>query len=192
MRPNPSSIPRAALGIGGLLLAYCLVACGGPAPNTRDVIVVSVSDQKLALYQDGALIRMYPISTSRYGVGNTENSNRTPLGWMEVAHKVGGDAPVGAIFRARRWTGETSALNDGEEDLVLTRILWLTGTEPDNRNTMQRYIYIHGTNQEQKIGRPASQGCVRMTSSDVIDLYDRVDPRARVLITARRLTPPDS
>ncbi len=176
----------------GLLLSFWLLACGGPGPNTRDVIVVSVSDQKLALYQEGALIRTYPVSTSRYGVGNTADSNRTPLGWMEVARKVGDGAPIGAVFRARKWNGETSVLNGGEEDLVLTRILWLKGTELGNRNTMWRYIYIHGTNQESKIGRPASQGCVRMTSTDVIDLYDRVHPRARVFITGRALTPPDS
>jgi len=111
---------------------------------------------------------------------------------MEVARKLGDDAPIGAVFRARRWTGQVSPLDGGDEDLVLTRILWLTGTEAGNTNTMQRYIYIHGTNQEARIGQPASEGCVRMTSQDVIDLYDRVDPRARVLITARRLSAPTS
>ena len=174
-----------------LACAVLLAGCGGPGPNTRDLLVVSISDQALALYQDNQLIRVYPVSTSRYGVGNRADSNRTPLGWMEVARKVGDGARPGTVFRARRATGEMSPLDGGEEDLVLTRILWLDGTESRNRNTMGRYIYIHGTNQESRIGRPSSQGCVRMTSADIIDLYDRVDLRARVYVTTQRLASPD-
>ena len=170
-----------------LALTLAVAGCGGPQPNTRDVLVISVGDQKLALYQDQALVRVYPVSTSRFGVGNTADSNRTPLGWMEVAMRVGDGAPTGAVFRSREWTGEVVGPRGGDEDLVLTRLLWLRGSEPHNRNTFRRYIYIHGTNQEHRMDSPSSQGCVRMTSRDILDLFDRVDVGARVHITARSL-----
>ena len=100
---------------------------------------------------------------------------------------MGDGAPTGAVFRSRKWTGDVVGLRGGAEDLVLTRLLWLGGLEAHNRNTLRRYIYIHGTNQEHRMDTPSSQGCVRMTSSDILDLFGRIEVGARVHITTRSL-----
>jgi lipoprotein-anchoring transpeptidase ErfK/SrfK len=113
------------------------------------------------------------VSTSRFGLGFEEGSFRTPTGRFMIAEKIGEDAPAGMIFRSRLATGKV-AEQGGEEDLVLTRILWLEGLDPQNANTRQRYIYIHGTNQEHLIGTAASHGCIRLRNDDMIDLFDRV------------------
>ena len=146
-------------------------------------IVVSIPHQILRLSDDGdRIVREYPCSTSRFGIGTEPGSNRTPTGRFHIARKIGQGAESGTIFKSRIpvgvWRGEPSA-----EDFVLTRILWLDGLDPDNANTMDRYIYIHGTNQESLIGTPASQGCVRLSNADVIDLFDRVPEGTAVEIT---------
>lgn len=145
-------------------------------------IEVSVPLQQLDLLDDGgALLMRYPCSTSRYGLGSEPGSNHTPLGEFRVAQKIGHGAEPGTIFKSRevvgRWDG-----GPAEEDYVLTRILWLDGLEEHNANTHDRYIYIHGTNQEDLIGTPASHGCVRMRNLDVIDLFDRVEEGVAVRI----------
>lgn len=152
---------------------------GQPAISLR----VSVRDQKLEILADGAPVASYPISTSKYGLGTEPDSFRTPTGRFVIDEMIGADAPPWAAFKARQPTGEI-ATPGGEEDGILTRILWLAGAEPHNANTRGRFIYIHGTNQEALIGTPASHGCVRMRNADVIDLFDRVRPGTPVEIRA--------
>ena len=137
-------------------------------------MLVSVRDQKILLVQDGKPVKAYPVSTSKFGLGSGNRTNRTPLGRLEVAKKIGGNAPVGAVFKGRRRTGEVIRPNAPGRDPIVTRILWLRGVEQHNRNTMARCIYIHGTPEERNIGRPASYGCIRMKSKHVIDLFRRV------------------
>lgn len=123
----------------------------------------------------------FPVSTSRFGLGFEEGSFRTPTGRFVVREKIGAGVPPWTVFRARRDTGEKAAPG-GEEDLVLTRILTLDGLDPENANTLERYVYIHGTNQEDLIGSPASHGCVRLRNDDMIALHDMVAPGTPVLI----------
>ncbi len=144
---------------------------------------VEVNSQRMFLIYSGLIDREYEISTSRFGLGCEEGSLKTPLGHFVIAEKFGDFAPPGTIFRARRPTGEI-ALPGGEEDLVLTRILWLAGLDSENANTHERYIYIHGTNQEHLIGQPASHGCIRMRNAEIIVLYDLVPAGTPVEIVA--------
>ncbi len=135
---------------------------------------VSIARQDLRLMDGtGRLLRQWPVSTSRFGLGSTPDSNYTPLGRFRIVQKIGHGAPERTIFRSRRSVGIWDGL-PAPEDYVLTRILWLDGVEMANANTFARYIYIHGTNQEELIGRPASHGCVRMTNASVIELFDLV------------------
>jgi len=122
------------------------------------------------------------VSTSKFGLGSTQSSRKTPLGKMRIAQKIGGGAPSGAVFKSRKRTGEILKPNAPGRDPIVTRILWLAGNESHNRNTYGRYIYIHGTPEEYKIGQPASYGCIRMKSKDVIDLYNRVGLGAEVTV----------
>src|SRR5207302_9885297 len=124
----------------------------------------------------------YPVSTSKFGVGDFPGSSGTPLGQLEIAKKIGAGAPSGAVFKDRRMTGEIVPPDAPGRDPIVTRILWLRGREPQNALAYSRYIYIHGTPEERNIGRPASFGCVRMRSRDVIQLFDIVGWGARVTI----------
>jgi len=162
----------------------------GASPD-HTVLLVDVSEQSLTLLRGGAPLARWPVSTSRHGTGNREHSQRTPLGVHRVARKIGDGAPLGALFRARRDTGRVvEILTDdraADDDYVTTRILWLEGLEPGvNRgpgiDSFARYIYIHGTAEEGRIGRPASHGCVRMRNADVVELFDRVEVGALVVI----------
>ena len=152
------------------------------APDTRHRIVVSIPEQRLALLDNGALIATYPISTSKFAIGDFPGSRGTPLGELEIAKKIGGSAPSGMVFKDRRPTGEILVPDAPGRDPIVSRILWLRGLEAQNANAYGRYIYIHGTAEERNIGRRASYGCIRMRSRDVIQLYDIVGPRARVTI----------
>jgi len=152
------------------------------APDTRHRIVVSIPEQRLALLDNGALIATYPISTSKFAIGDFPGSRGTPLGELEIAKKIGGDAPSGMVFKDRRPTGEVLVPDAPGRDPIVSRILWLRGLEAQNANAYGRYIYIHGTAEERNIGKRASYGCIRMRSRDVIQLYDIVGPRARVTI----------
>lgn len=136
-------------------------------------VVISVQDQLMRLMRDGVLQAEYPVSTSRFGVGYDPGSYKTPLGRFVVCEKIGDAAPVGMQFVSRQQTGEIIA-QGGDEDRILTRILWLEGCDPENANTRERYIYVHGTNQESAIGTPASHGCIRMRGDDLVELYDRI------------------
>jgi L,D-transpeptidase YbiS len=146
-------------------------------------IYVHVPSQTLDLIDGDSVIRRYAISTSRFGLGSEPGSNKTPLGRFRIAEKHGDGAEPGMVFVSREPTGTFGKPQD-EKDHVQTRILWLEGLEPDNANSYERYIYIHGTNAESHLGSPASEGCVRMSNDDVIDLYDRVAPGTEVVIDA--------
>jgi lipoprotein-anchoring transpeptidase ErfK/SrfK len=162
-------------------------AGASPMPVAPVEIKVSVKDQKLALYQNGLPVRVYGVSTSKFGIGDSSSSYRTPAGKMTVADKIGGGQPAGMVFKGRRATGEVLAANAPGRDPIVSRILWLTGTEATNNNAYGRCIYIHGTPEERNIGRPSSYGCIRMRSMDVIDLYNRVSLGTQVTVTAEGL-----
>lgn len=175
-----SSIIIATLG---LLSSLLFTSCGSaPSSDSSSKMIVSVKDQTMLLTKHGKPVKAYKISTSKFGLGSKSNSKKTPLGKMRIAQKIGGGAPSGAVFKSRKRTGEILKPNAPGRDPIVTRIMWLTGTQSHNRNTYGRYIYIHGTPEEYKIGRPASYGCIRMKSSDVIDLYGRVGLGAEVVV----------
>ncbi len=173
------------LGFLSLLVAALLSGCGTSpvfVQDTHNKMIVSVSDQKLLLVRNGQPIKTYKVSTSKFGVGDKPGSNRTPLGHLRVAQKIGSYAPQGAVFKSRRPTGEIIAPNSPGRDPIVTRIMWLKGLEDRNQNTYRRTIYIHGTPEEKNLGRPASYGCIRMSSRDIVDLYNRVGYGADVFI----------
>ena len=143
-------------------------------PAAEISLRVSVARQELEVADAaGRVLRRYPVSTSRFGLGTEPGSLRTPLGRFRVAEKFGGGAVPGTVFKSRLPTGE-NGLGADDEDLVLTRILWLAGDEEHNANTYERYIYIHGTNHEARIGEPTSHGCIRMLNADVAELFEMV------------------
>jgi L,D-transpeptidase YbiS len=153
-------------------------------------IRISVKNQTLT-YSHGDKTLVYPVSTALNGTGETKGSNQTPLGEHIIRAKIGGECPSLAVFVGRRWTGEIYstqlAAQEPNRDWILTRILWLSGIElGKNRggscDTMRRYIYIHGTSEEDQIGQPVSQGCIRMRNKDVLSLYDLVTPGTPVII----------
>jgi lipoprotein-anchoring transpeptidase ErfK/SrfK len=144
-------------------------------------IRISISDQRLTLMEDETPIRSYPVSTSRFGIGTEEGSMKTPSGRFRVAEKIGGGLPSDAVFQSRVPLKPEDPLPP-TDDLVMSRILWLDGLDEHNANTHDRFIYIHGTKHEDKIGRPDSHGCIRMRNIDVVDLFDLVDEGADVTI----------
>src|SRR5436189_3175181 len=149
--------------------------------KSRVHIEVCVSDQELKLRRGRKVIRRYPVSTSRFGLGTEEGSKKTPLGRFRVGDKVGEAMPAGTIFVGRVALKPDDPLPP-TQDLVLSRILWLDGLEVHNANTRDRFIYIHGTKHENKIGLPDSHGCIRMRNADVIELFDLVDVDTPVTI----------
>jgi lipoprotein-anchoring transpeptidase ErfK/SrfK len=144
-------------------------------------IHVSIRDQQLTVVEDEKPIRTYPVSTSRFGIGTEEGSFRTPTGRFRVAEKIGSDMPNGTIF-VGRIPLEPDEVLPLTEDLVTSRILWLDGLDERNANTRDRFVYIHGTKHEDKIGAAASHGCVRMRNADVIELFEMVDEGTPVVI----------
>lgn len=153
---------------------------------------VVIREQLLHLFgDDGACIRRYPISTAARGAGEEQGSHCTPRGRHRVRARIGAGAACGTVFRGRRPTGELwtpgFAASHPGRDWILTRILWLCGEEPGrNRggevDSMRRYIYIHGTGDDQPMGEPRSHGCVRMRNRDIIELFDLLPPGAQVEI----------
>jgi len=144
-------------------------------------IHVSIRDQQLIVKDDEQPIRTYPVSTSRFGIGTEEGSFKTPTGRFRVGAKIGGDMPNGTVFVGRVPLRLDDALPP-TEDLITSRILWLDGLDEHNSNTRDRFVYIHGTKHEDKIGRAASHGCVRMRNADVIELFEMVDEGTPVVI----------
>ncbi len=172
-----------ALALLGALSPRSSAAAGGSSVE----VVVSVAEQRLALIEHGVIIKKFPISTSKFGLGDGLNSYRTPLGRLRVCVKLGEDLPRGAVFKRRNFSGEVIPKNARGRDPIVTRILWLEGIEPGNKNARTRCIYIHGTPQERAIGTASSFGCVRMRSSDVIEVFDTVPIGTTVTIIAGKL-----
>ena len=172
-------------------LALVAIAVVALAPVLRaegpSRVIISVKEQKLMLMAEGARIATYPISTSKFGIGDAWGRMTTPLGFLQVAQKIGDHAPVGAVFRNRRFTGEILKPNAPGRDPVITRIIWLRGLQAENAHAFSRCIYIHGTPEERTIGRPASYGCIRMKSRDVAELYAQLPIGAVVEIVKDRL-----
>ena len=147
-------------------------------------LAVDIGAQQLSVFtRDGELSAQYPVSTALNGAGERNGSGCTPRGRHRIRARIGADAPRGAVFIGRRWSGEiyTPQLAEAhpQRDWILSRILWLAGLEPGiNRyhavDTQARYIYIHGTAEEHLLGQPVSHGCIRMANADVIELFARV------------------
>ncbi len=154
----------------------------GVETPTPPRVIISVKDQKLMVIEDGQRAAVYPVSTSKFGLGDRWGSMTTPLGWLQVAEKIGDHAPPGAVFHKRRFTGEILSPNAPGRDPIVTRIIWLRGLEASNAHAFYRCIYIHGTPEEKIIGKPASYGCVRMSSKDVTEVYAQIRIGALVKI----------
>ena len=155
-------------------------------------IDIDISQQRLYLKQNNDLIKSYPISSSKYGEGSTENSNMTPLGLHVIKEKIGTDVPINTLFISRINTKRTvnieNSRNKTKDDHITSRILWLDGLEEGKNkgkgvDSYSRYIYIHGTHEEGLIGEKASHGCIRMLNNDVIDLYNYVSIGTEVYIS---------
>ncbi len=173
------SLIQIALLVSGIICSSCV------AP--RNEIVVSVADQRLALYEQEKLKRVYRVSTSKFGLGDEPGSYKTPIGSLEIAEKIGGEAKLGAVFKSRKKTGEILAPNAPGRDPIVTRILWLKGKGPSTSFSYGRYIYIHGTPEERTLGTPTSYGCIRMSSLGIKDLFDQVSVGSPVVITTQSL-----
>jgi hypothetical protein len=155
----------------------------GIKPADR-LLVVHISAQTLQLYRRGELLRAFPVSTSARPPSNLKDSLGTPRGLHEIAERIGGEQPLGMVFKGRRPTGRHFHEHDDDGNLITSRILWLRGLEPgvnagrdpEGRvvDTYERYVYIHGTNLEDRIGQPQSAGCVLLSNRDVVALYDEV------------------
>lgn len=180
LQHSPASI-RLLAGAGLVVLSLSLSQCTTSMP--KGDLVVSVKDQKLGVYNEGKKLKEYVISTSKFGIGDQTGSYRTPLGKHEIIAKIGQGLPAGAVLKSRRWNGEVLKPNAPGRDPIVSRILWLRGTETTNRNAFNRCIYIHGTTEENRLGTPASYGCVRMGMKDVVDLFNNVNVGAKVVIT---------
>jgi lipoprotein-anchoring transpeptidase ErfK/SrfK len=173
---------RLGISLSVLLCATVVRLNAGTAAVIPPRVIISVKDQKLMVVEDGKRAAIYPVSTSKFGLGDRWGSMATPLGWLQVAEKIGDHAPPGAVFHKRRFTGEIIAPNAPGRDPIVTRIIWLRGLERENANAFSRCIYIHGTPEEKIIGRPASYGCVRMSSKDVTEVYAQIQIGALVRI----------
>jgi hypothetical protein len=145
-------------------------------------LLVSVPEQRMVMIDNGVLVAHFPVSTSKFGLGDRPSSYATPLGTLEVAAKVGAGAPVGAVFKGQRFTGEILRPNSSGRDPIVTRILHLRGLEAENSRAFVRKIYIHGTPEERKIGRPASYGCIRMRSRDVVRVFNAAPVGTKIQI----------
>ncbi|HEY6071004.1 MAG TPA: L,D-transpeptidase [Chthoniobacterales bacterium] len=157
------------------------------AQSVATEIVVSVPDQQLAVIDRGRLISKFPISTSKFGLGDGNGTYRTPLGVLFVSAKLGDHLPAGSVIKNRVPTGEIVNPNAPGRDAIVSRVIWLRGMEQQNRAARDRCIYIHGTAEERLIGRPVSFGCIRMRSRDVIALYDLAHIGMHVTITQRAI-----
>jgi lipoprotein-anchoring transpeptidase ErfK/SrfK len=157
----------------------------GEAPDR--LIVVDVARQLLSLVEAGSVVGEWPVSTAQRGIGGEEGSERTPPGWHRVRQKIGAGAEPGTVFEQRTPNGQVWRGEQTDRDLILSRIITLEGLEDRvNRgpgcDSLQRFIYIHGTNHVAKLGQPASHGCVRMAGEHVIALFDLVVEHDPVLI----------
>ncbi len=157
-----------------------------------NTVKINIEQQQLSLLDENAqLLKQYPVSTSRNGTGNENGSEKTPLGLHRIADKLGGAMPVNEVFIGRLPHGSLEECQargvELPDDVIMSRILWLEGMEPGRNkggyvDTYQRYIYIHGTNHEADIGKPASIGCIRMRNADIVELFRLVEVGSEVNI----------
>ncbi len=184
--------PSDAISSRAFDLARAALTRPGAPPALPDrLLVVDVARQTATLIEDGRAVAAWPVSTAQNGIGGEENSFKTPPGWHRIHARIGDGACAGTVFSSREPTGEVWRGDPCADDLILTRILTLDGLEDGvnrgpGRDSLERYIYLHGTNQEDLVGRPASQGCVRLSNEDICALFDRVREGDLVLIA-----PPD-
>jgi len=160
-------------------------------PNSVSLLI-RISEQQLYLLDElEEVVQKYSISTSKYGAGNKEGSFQTPTGRHYIKEKIGDQAAMNEVFAGRKPLGVLEDLQaqqaDLPEDIITSRIMWLQGMESGvneggDVDSYQRYIYIHGTSEEDKIGTAASHGCIRMCNDDVIDLFDQIETGCEVLI----------
>jgi len=155
----------------------CLTTCARlKIEPTKFLLSVNVSRQTVSLFEDRRFVKVFPCSTSRFGIGQIEGSNQTPLGLHRIAEKIGGGEPAGTVFESRAVVGHTSQPEFADAKIT-TRIMWLEGLEPGfnrdgNVDSHRRYIYIHGTGDQTTIGQPASCGCIHLADADLIFLFD--------------------
>jgi L,D-transpeptidase catalytic domain len=147
---------------------------------SQSVLTVNIAEQTVSLFEQNIFVKTFPCSTSRFGIGQTEGSNCTPLGLHCIAEKIGAGEPSGTVFKARKVVGHTSQPEFADAKIT-TRILWLEGLEPSlnkgfnggvSVDSHARYIYIHGTADQKSIGKPASCGCIHLADVDLIPLFD--------------------
>ncbi|HTV75959.1 MAG TPA: L,D-transpeptidase [Candidatus Baltobacteraceae bacterium] len=143
---------------------------------TRFVLIVNIGEQTVSLFEQNKLVKKLPCSTSRFGIGQIEGSQCTPLGLHRIAEKIGAGERAGTVFKARKVIGHTSQPEFADAKIA-TRILWLEGLEPGlnrggNVDSYTRYIYIHGTADQKSIGKPTSCGCIHLADADLIPLFD--------------------
>jgi lipoprotein-anchoring transpeptidase ErfK/SrfK len=163
------------------------------AAPTRFTLIVSIADQTVSLFENSSaplrfgvedcqFVKKLPCSTSRFGIGQTEGSQRTPLGLHRIAEKIGAGEPAGTVFKSRRIIGHTSQPEFADAKIT-TRIMWLDGLEPGLNKGLNggvsvdshaRYIYIHGTSDQMSMGKPTSCGCIHLADADLIPLFDKL------------------
>lgn len=191
---------RMVAALTGMVLG--LAACGHArrqaaavvpltAKPTTQRLVISVADQMMVTLEGNKPRRLFRVSTSRFGTGDKRGTYLTPLGHMEVIEIVGEGLPVGARLKARQHTGEIVQVNALGRDAIVTRVLRLRGMERQNARALERAIYIHGTPEETKLKTPASYGCIRMASADIIALCKWVKVGARVDVVKGKLPAPE-
>jgi len=155
-------------------------------------IRISIADQNLTLLdEEGQTLQRYPVSTSKYGTGSPNGSEKTPLGLHRIKDMIGGAMPINEVYINRMPHGSLEECKERglelPDDVIMSRIMWLEGMQPGRNqggyvDTYQRYIYIHGTSDEDKIGTPSSIGCIRMRNDDIVELYRLVKSGTEVLI----------
>ena len=168
-------------------LAMVLVAFDPINASSGAELIVSIPDQALVLVDGGKLIARYRVSTSKFGIGDSAGSYRTPLGTLFVSGKFGDHLPTGTVIKNRMPTGEVVTVDAPNRDAIVSRVIWLRGMEEQNAAAHDRCIYIHGTPEERSIGKAASFGCIRMRSRDIIALYDRVHIGMHLTVTAKEI-----
>ncbi len=180
------------LGPGACSHGKKLPAAAAPQPaGPEQRLVVSVTEQQMVTFEDDRPRRLFHVSTSRFGTGGKPGTFFTPLGHLEVVEIIGQGLPVGAKLKAGKQTGEIVPVNAPGRDPIVTRVIRLRGLERHNLWTQERMIYIHGTPAESKLKTPASYGCIRMASADIIRLCEWIKVGTRVDIVAGKVPAPN-
>nr|WP_315485366.1 L,D-transpeptidase [uncultured Undibacterium sp.] len=172
-----------ALLLSSLSACTSVTKSASNAKAQQQVLIVSVTEQKMLFIENGQERDSFLISTAKKGIGDVPDSYMTPPGTMEIAEKFGDDLALGSVLKDRIATGEVVPVEAPGRDPIVTRVLWLRGLEERNRNAYPRFIYIHGTPQESLLGTAASFGCIRMRSTDIVRLYDAIALGAKVVVS---------